>query len=203
MKLELPYPPGVNTLYGVRAVVKREPLVKLLLETKRGLDIDEAATRVQRLAQAFPFKTSEHTAYATQARLAAYEAGLTHTQLPRWPRPTQLALEVRLFRPRKAGDVDGPLKTLLDSLQGVMFENDDQVARLVVDRDDDKDRPRVELTFSVVGVEQPALDLGAVASRPPPSRSLEQLNEPWTRKVRRLAQPAVVSNRPTEPPEAA
>lgn len=88
MKLELPYPPGVNTLYGVRAtIVKGRPM-------------------------AFPYKTHEHRDYATQAKLAMLEAGLRAEQLPVHPKPAEVALKVELFRPRRAGDIDGPLKNI-------------------------------------------------------------------------------------------
>jgi Holliday junction resolvase RusA-like endonuclease len=210
MKLELPYPPGVNTLYGVRAVIKREPLVALLLEVKRGLDVHEAATRAQRLAQAFPFKTREHEAYATQVRLAMYEAGYRADQLPCWPRPMLLSMTVRLFRPRNAGDIDGPLKTLLDSLQGNLYENDDQVDELPIKRFTDRERPRVELEVTPLSAElqpdearQEGLDLGVVAApmsaaRTNYARPVSNLPEPLERKLRRLAKPAVISNRDPE-----
>jgi Holliday junction resolvase RusA-like endonuclease len=212
VKLELPYPPLWNTLYGHRAVIKRDELVKLLLEVKRGLDVQEAATRCQRLAQAFPFKTREHEQYATQARLAMYEAGYRADQLPCWPRPMLLSMTVRLYRPRAAGDIDGPLKTLLDSLQGNVYENDDQVDKLPIERFTDRKRPRVELEIEPLGAElqpdearQAGLDLGftpPAASMSAPARNyarpVSNLPEPLDRKLRRLAQPAVVSNRDPE-----
>lgn len=229
MKLELPYPPLWNTLYGVRAVIKRDPLVALLLEVKRGLDVHEAATRCQRLAQAFPFKTREHEQYATHVRLAMYEAGYRADQLPCWPRPMLLSMTVRLYRPRNAGDIDGPLKTLLDSLQGNVYENDDQLDKLPIERFTDRERPRVELEIEPLSAElqpdearQVGLDLGDLlnsytkgaghAARPetgspaavvkPRGAVAGPVDEPWTTKVRRLAQPAVVKNR-TDDPEAA
>lgn len=181
LKLELPFPPGVNTLYGVRAViVKGRPM-------------------------AFPYKTHEHRAYLTQAKLAALEAGLTDG--PKWPKPASVAMLVRLYRPRRAGDIDGPLKTLLDVLQGIVFENDDQVARLEVYRHDDKARPRVEIEVTELAAEQPeqpALDLGGLDAAPPPKvvhrtkpvpppmpQSLEQ-------RLRNLARPATITHRSDE-----
>lgn len=184
MKIELPFPPGVNTLYGLRAYVQNGK------------------------PRAFPYKTPEHRDYVTQAQLAVLEAGLRAEQLPVFPKPATVAMVVRLYRPRKAGDIDGPLKTLLDVLQGLAFENDDQVARLEVYRHDDKHRPRVELEVTELAAEEPvqaALFGAAVAVRSPqlaqerrtPPRP-PPMPEPLERKLRRLARPAVVSNRSDE-----
>lgn len=180
MKLECPYPPGVNSLYGVRAtLVKGHPI-------------------------AFPYKTHEHRDYATAVKLAALEAGF-RGDVPMFPKPATVALLVRLFRPRRAGDIDGPLKTLLDVLQGIAFENDDQVARLEVYRHDDKHRPRVELEVTELAAEQPALDLGftppvAPMSATPPkhARPVSNSSEPLAQRLRRLATPAHVDHRGDE-----
>ena len=58
-----------------------------------------------------------------------------------------LKLSVTLFRPRKTGDIDGPIKALLDSLQGLLYGNDKQIEELHIYRRDDKDRPRVEVSL--------------------------------------------------------
>lgn len=183
MKLMLAYPPGVNSLYGVRA------------------------TLVRGRPMAFPYKTHEHRDYVVQARLAVLEAGFTAEQLPRWPKPATVALVVRLYRPRRAGDIDGPLKTLLDVLQGLAFDNDDQVARLEVYRHDDKHRPRVELEVTELAADQPAqADLGftptasAHMSAAPANhaRPVSNLPEPLSQRIRRLATSGVVQNRGDE-----
>lgn len=46
------------------------------------------------------------------------------------PLTCMLAMTVDVFRPRAAGDLDGTLKVLLDSLQGLVFVNDKQIAKL-------------------------------------------------------------------------
>lgn len=56
-----------------------------------------------------------------------------------------VALELRVFRARKRGDVDNRIKVLLDSMIGVLYDDDDQVTELHVYRDDDKKDPRVEV----------------------------------------------------------
>lgn len=202
LRLVMPYPPGTNTLYGVRAMLIRgKPM-------------------------AFPYKTHEHREYVVQARLAVLEAGLTAEQLPRWPKPATVAMRIDLYRPRRSGDIDGPLKTLLDVCQGLVFDNDDQVVQLEVYRHDDKQQPRVELVVTELASEQATLFMmtGAATGgatrpggfdglQPPDARGTgpartpvsspvaarEVLPEPLQRKLRRLARPAVISNRSDDP----
>jgi len=57
----------------------------------------------------------------------------------------RVALNVSVFRPAKRGDLDNYLKALLDSLEGVLYENDSQITEIHAFRYDDKDNPRVEL----------------------------------------------------------
>lgn len=57
-----------------------------------------------------------------------------------------VSVAITAYRPRKAGDVDSILKVLLDSLEGVAYTNDRQIVTLLVERRDDKARPRVEVT---------------------------------------------------------
>lgn len=62
-----------------------------------------------------------------------------------------LRVEADLYRPRRVGDIDGPLKALLDALAGVAYENDKSVRQLWVRLLDDKLDPRVEVTITKVG----------------------------------------------------
>src|SRR3954469_5970097 len=43
-------------------------------------------------------------------------------------REGELAVSITLFRKARRGDIDGPLKCLLDSLQGVAYVNDSQIS---------------------------------------------------------------------------
>lgn len=56
-----------------------------------------------------------------------------------------VVVELVLYRPRKAGDIDGPLKVLLDALEGHLWANDRQIVEMHVYRKDDKHNPRVEV----------------------------------------------------------
>ena len=57
---------------------------------------------------------------------------------------------IHWYRGRKSGDLDKRVGILLDSLQGVAFENDSQVVELHAFRRDDKDNPRVEITVEAM-----------------------------------------------------
>ncbi len=58
-----------------------------------------------------------------------------------------IALTAHVYRKRKAGDVDGYLKGMMDSLQGYAYLNDSQIVELHIHRHDDKNNPRVEVTI--------------------------------------------------------
>lgn len=73
----------------------------------------------------------------------AYLAGLQ--QAPKLCGP--LAVTGHVYRPRKIGDVDGSIKALLDSLNGICYEDDKQITELHWFRHDDKQDPRAELTI--------------------------------------------------------
>lgn len=61
------------------------------------------------------------------------------------PMGGELVVSLTLFRPRRIGDIDNRVKPVLDSLQGLLFEDDSQVCELHVLRLDDKEDPRVEI----------------------------------------------------------
>jgi crossover junction endodeoxyribonuclease RusA len=62
-------------------------------------------------------------------------------------------LNVDLYRPRRIGDLDGPLKAVFDALQSFAYENDSQIVELHVRRFDDKHRPRVEIAVSAAPID--------------------------------------------------
>lgn len=80
---------------------------------------------------------------------AAYKAEVAAT-FPAWqqsPTIAPCALTVRVYRPKRRGDVDGGLKLVLDALQGILYADDAQVVELHVYRYDDKHNPRVEVEY--------------------------------------------------------
>jgi len=56
-----------------------------------------------------------------------------------------VAVEVAVYRARRAGDLDNRLKCLLDAMQGVFYENDSQIVEIHATLHDDRHDPRVEV----------------------------------------------------------
>jgi Holliday junction resolvase RusA-like endonuclease len=67
------------------------------------------------------------------------------------PRAGAVKVTLVLYRPRKRGDADNPVKVCLDSLTRIAWEDDEQVVELHVYRRDDRERPRVEVTVEEAG----------------------------------------------------
>lgn len=57
-----------------------------------------------------------------------------------------VAVSLRWFRSRRAGDLDNRVKVTLDALNGVLWTDDDQVVELHAYRAEDKANPRMEVT---------------------------------------------------------
>ena len=56
-----------------------------------------------------------------------------------------LCVTLHLFRPAKRGDIDNASKALLDSLNGIAWNDDSQIIEMHLYRGDDKQFPRVEI----------------------------------------------------------
>lgn len=80
----------------------------------------------------------EGRAFRLSAQLAAKGCGLKPLSGP-------VALEIFVYRRRRAGDLDGFLKGVLDALNGIAYSDDSQVVEITAHRLDDKHRPRVEV----------------------------------------------------------
>ena len=57
-----------------------------------------------------------------------------------------VALQVAIYRERKAGDLDNFLKILLDALQGTFYDNDAQIVEIHATLHDDRHDPHCEVT---------------------------------------------------------
>lgn len=88
-------------------------------------------------------KSNEARNYQTQAGWLATDAG---AQLLAGP----VALTLRIYRPRRRGDLDNCIKVLVDSLQSIVYTNDSQVSEIHAYLGDDKAWPRVEVEVSQV-----------------------------------------------------
>lgn len=61
------------------------------------------------------------------------------------PLSGELAVTVRVYRPRRAGDLDNTFKVAMDSLTGYAWNDDRQIVELHGYRAEDKSNPRLEV----------------------------------------------------------
>jgi crossover junction endodeoxyribonuclease RusA len=73
-----------------------------------------------------------------KAEVAMLTRGIEVSTLP-------VRVVVRVYRPRRAGDLDNTLKCLLDSLTGAVWADDSQIVAIQAERFEDKSNPRVEI----------------------------------------------------------
>lgn len=83
-------------------------------------------------------KSREARAYVERVRWCALQQGFMGP-----PLSMPCAVSVTVYRPRRVGDLDNALKATLDSLKGLVFEDDSQVVELHASRMDDPASPRV------------------------------------------------------------
>ncbi len=57
----------------------------------------------------------------------------------------RIGIVVRIYRPKRIGDLGNRIKVLEDALQGVLFANDSQIERIEATRHEDKANPRAEV----------------------------------------------------------
>ncbi|CAN5353872.1 hypothetical protein BH10ACI2_BH10ACI2_00130 [soil metagenome] len=122
VNLILPHPPATNNLYYTRVLPPRWPNTQY--RAIRGL-------------------TTEGQQY--KALIADLSDGIT-------PFVGDVWVVFRWFRPRRAGDLDGIFKIILDGLTGHAYSDDKQVARIHADRFEDAKHPRVELEIKALGL---------------------------------------------------
>lgn len=58
-----------------------------------------------------------------------------------------LEMSVIVYRPQNRGDIDGYLKSLLDSLNGLAYRDDNQIAKLTIEKRVDKKNKRCEIAI--------------------------------------------------------
>jgi crossover junction endodeoxyribonuclease RusA len=110
---------------------------------KLTLPIPVSANRYWRNFRGRMVISAEAKAYKAEVWGLAKEAG---AQLM----AGELSLTMIVYRPAKRGDLDNYTKILADSLQGVLYDNDSQIVRILAERHDDKHNPRVEVEISQV-----------------------------------------------------
>ena len=103
------------------------------------LDYPPLLNTLYRTANGRVYKSSAAKDYADAVGWKARAEGCE-------PLAGPIVLSVDVYRPRKAGDIDAPLKLLLDCLQGHLYNNDAQIVEIHARRFDDKEHPRIEVT---------------------------------------------------------
>ncbi len=148
--------------------------------TRLVLPYPPSTNRYWRIFRGHAVRSAEATAYKAAVHHACLAARVRSLVGP-------VALEVRLYRPRKAGDLDNRLKVLLDSLQGHLYADDAQVVELHAYRQDDKAEPRVEVVLWAAGTagERPEPTPDASRAMAPPSRPPESISEGRPRRARK------------------
>jgi len=68
------------------------------------------------------------------------------TQFRRSPLVVPLTINIRLYFNRKGShDLDNYLKILFDACEGIVFTNDSQIRKMIVEKHYDPSNPRIEL----------------------------------------------------------
>jgi len=115
-----------------------------------------------RLVLEYPPSANEYWKPAVRRGLVPSHKALKYRERVRWAARKQLGLRVKplegpvvlsltVYRPRRAGDLSNRIKVLEDALQGIAYEDDDQVAEIHALRLEDKANPRVELVIEAQG----------------------------------------------------
>jgi Holliday junction resolvase RusA-like endonuclease len=91
----------------------------------------------------------------TPERTVAYEDAVReNVQIavpPSWPTNAVYAVELAAYFPdKRARDIDNVCKSCLDACNKVLWRDDSQVHRVVLERHIDRTNPRTVLTFAVV-----------------------------------------------------
>lgn len=103
-----------------------------------------SANRYWRRAGRVIYKSKEGADYAKQVKAMFSIHGIT-------PHDHPVSVAIDLFRPKKAGDLDNRIKVLLDSLNGIVFNDDSQVVDIHARRFDRKGWGGVIVRIKPVG----------------------------------------------------
>lgn len=85
------------------------------------------------------------TFLSAQAKAFKLAVGLVARATALRPLSCEVRLVVRVYRPRRVGDLDNTLKVLCDALNGHAWMDDRQIVEIHAQRHDDKANPRVEV----------------------------------------------------------
>jgi crossover junction endodeoxyribonuclease RusA len=62
----------------------------------------------------------------------------------------ELIVNLKLFRPKRSGDIDNYAKGIFDAIKGICFIDDRQIVELHILRFDDRENPRVEMEINEI-----------------------------------------------------
>ena len=97
-----------------------------------------SSNRYWRVANNRTYKSAEAKQYQELVGWTVKAAGVQ-------PLAGNVSIKVNIYRPRKSGDLDNRLKIVIDSLNGIAYEDDRQIVEIHARRFDDKNNPRVEI----------------------------------------------------------
>jgi len=72
-------------------------------------------------------------------------------------KPNDVVLVLDWYRVNALGDLSNRIKIVEDALQGAAYDNDSQVRRIIAERFDDADRPRLEVGVIAYPTNVPSL----------------------------------------------
>lgn len=111
----------------------------LMAEYRFTLPYPPSANRYWRQTSRGVYVSIEAKAYKSEAGWIALSSGCSE------PLVGEVALSLDVYRPRRSGDLSNRIKVLEDSLNGIAYEDDEQVAEIHARRFYDKLNPRVEV----------------------------------------------------------
>jgi crossover junction endodeoxyribonuclease RusA len=89
------------------------------------------------------YLSAEAKAYKETAASLALAAGCN-------PLDGDISLTLKIYRPRRVGDLGNREKILSDSLNGIAYHDDKQITEIHMYRFDDRLRPRVDVEIHVL-----------------------------------------------------
>jgi len=109
-----------------------------------------SSNRMWRMARGHMILTSEARAYKESVGAIAL-TWVKSGSLPAYPTECLLSMTLKVYRPRKAGDLKNREKLLSDALNAIVYADDEQIIESHMYRYDDKANPRVEIVIEQVG----------------------------------------------------
>lgn len=104
------------------------------------LPVPPSSNRWHRNVAGVVVKSKAARDYEQRASILAMSQGVRQIR-----RPAQVSVDVVWYREARRGDLDKRIPIMLDTLQGVAYENDSQVERITARRVDGDASPRLEV----------------------------------------------------------